>query len=132
VGSRGRSDADARRGHDDGDKSGKVASAGKRGLFSPDGNAAVSNYPGKIVARLRRALRYPPEARRFAGTAQVSFIVAADGSASGIRLVRSAGSPALDAAALDAVRRASPFPPIPESAARRSWPFSVPLAFARR
>jgi protein TonB len=37
----------------------------------------------------------------------------------------------VDQAALQAVRKASPFPPIPENAGRSSWEFSVPLAFTR-
>lgn len=97
------------------------------------GNAKVSNYPGKIAARLRRALRYPREARRdrLRGTAVVSFTVSRSGSVSGVRLARSSGFAVLDAAARDAVRRAAPFPPIPAGAGRSSWTFSVPLAFTR-
>ena len=46
------------------------------------------------------------------------------------RLKRSA-LPILDKAALDTVRRAAPFPAIPDGAGRSSWPFTVPLAFSR-
>ncbi|PWW03842.1 protein TonB [Hoeflea marina] len=97
------------------------------------GNAAVSNYPGKVASKLRRALRYPAEARsqRIRGEAVVGFVVASSGSVSGVRLVRSSGSSLLDTAAIETVRRAAPFPPIPGGAGRSSWPFSVPVAFNR-
>ncbi|MDN2568354.1 energy transducer TonB, partial [Aquibium sp. A9E412] len=97
------------------------------------GNAAVSNYPGKVVAKLRRALRYPAEARRqrLRGEVQVAFTVSRDGGVAALRVARSSGSPVLDRAALDTVRRAAPFPPIPAAAGRASWSFSLPLRFAR-
>tara|TARA_R110002020_G_scaffold58372_4_gene160058 strand:- start:23005 stop:24021 length:1017 start_codon:yes stop_codon:yes gene_type:complete len=97
------------------------------------GNAAVSNYPGKIASKLRRSLRYPGEAKRqgIRGDVVVSFVVTGNGGVSSIRIARSSGSPVLDGAAADAVRRAAPFPPIPADAGRSSWPFSVPLGFTR-
>ncbi|MEP9395879.1 TonB family protein [Mesorhizobium sp. KR2-14] len=131
-GSGGNAALDARRGKVDGQKNGSDGIASKGGT-SGVGNAAVSNYPGKIVAKLRRALRYPAQARLQGvhGETRVSFVVAADGSVSSIRMVGSSGSAALDEAALDAVRRAAPFPPIPDAAERSSWNFTVPLAFNR-
>lgn len=97
------------------------------------GNTAVSNYPGKVASKLRRALRYPRAAQkdRLKGQAVVSFTVAANGSVGSVRIARSSGSPILDKAALEAVRRAAPFSPIPAAAGRSSWRFSVPLAFKR-
>ncbi|OCW56956.1 TonB family protein [Hoeflea olei] len=97
------------------------------------GNAAVSNYPGKVASKLRRSLRYPNEAKRrgVRGDVVVSFVVSANGGVSGIRIARSSGSPVLDGAAADAVRRAAPFPQIPSNAGRSTWPFSVPLRFTR-
>lgn len=110
---------------------GASANAGRSSSAEP-GNAAVSNYPGKVATKLRRALKYPRGAVSHSrGEAQVAFTVQADGSASGIRLVASSGSTVLDQAALDAVRRASPFPPIPDGAGRRQWPFVVPVLFRR-
>ncbi|TPW29894.1 TonB family protein [Pararhizobium mangrovi] len=95
------------------------------------GNAAVSNYPGKIVSGLRRALRYPSSARsrRLRGEAHVRFTVLASGSVTNVRVVRSSGSSILDRAAAATVRRAAPFPDIPQAAGRSSWTFTVPLAF---
>lgn len=97
------------------------------------GNAAVSNYPGKIARELRRALRYPREAQReqLKGRVIVSFVVTANGSVQSIRVASSSGSAILDQAARETVSRAAPFPRIPPAAGRSSWSFSVPLAFTR-
>lgn len=97
------------------------------------GNAAVSNYPGKVASKLRRSLRYPREARskRIRGEVVVSFSVSANGGVSSVRIARSSGHSILDNAAKDAVRRAAPFPRIPAGAGRSNWSFSVPLGFTR-
>lgn len=134
AGSGGNAKADARRGETDGQADGKTAARSKGGnRQSAAGNAAVSNYPGKIVSKLRRALRYPAEAKRnkLRGEVRVAFTVSAGGGVGGVRIVRSSGSPVLDKAAIETVRRAAPFPAIPEGAGRSSWPFTVPLAFTR-
>jgi protein TonB len=135
AGSRGENVRNARRGASDGGASAAEGASARaeRRAASADGNAAVSNYPGQIVSKLRRSLRYPAEARRnrVTGEVHVSFVVSANGSTDRIRVVRSSGSPALDQAALETVRRAAPFPAIPREAGRESWAFTVPLAFAR-
>jgi protein TonB len=133
-GSGGRDDADAKRGVAEGRANGRAASSNNNSrAASAAGNAAVSNYPGKVVAKLRRALRYPSEARsrRLNGVVQVRFVVGSSGDVGSIRLAASSGSPILDKAALATVERAAPFPRIPEGAGRRSWTFTVPLAFVR-
>jgi protein TonB len=133
-GSRGRDEADAKRGVPEGRADGHAASSNNSArAASAAGNAAVSNYPGRVVAKLRRALRYPSEARsrRLNGVAQVRFVVGGSGDVGSVGLASSSGSPILDKAALATVHRAAPFPPIPEGAGRRSWTFTVPLAFVR-
>jgi protein TonB len=132
AGSGGQNRADARRGGGGENVTKAVTSGSGRGQAA--GNAAVSNYPGKIVTRLRRALRYPPQARRqgLSGEVHVRFTVASNGSVSTVSIARSSGSPILDEAALATVKRAAPFPPIPSEAGRTSWPFTVPLAFTLR
>ena len=134
AGAGGRSDANARRGAADGSERGRTARSGKKAGSSREaGNAAVSNYPGQVVSRLRRNLRYPSQARRqrIRGEVHVRFTVSRSGSVAGVSIVRSSGSAVLDKAALDTVRRAAPFPAIPAGAGRSNWPFTVPLAFTR-
>lgn len=133
VGSGGNAQADTRRGSSDGQAQGSSAASGSGQQASAAGNAAVSNYPGQVVSRLRRALRYPGEARRerLRGEVHVSFSVSANGGVASARVVRSSGHQVLDQAALETIRRAAPFPAIPTAAGRRSWDFTVPLAFSR-
>lgn len=133
AGSGGKGGPDSRRGTADGQQAGRAEATGKTGPAREAGNAAVSNYPGQVVSRLRRNLRYPPAARRqhLRGEVRVSFTVSSSGSVSAIGLAASSGSPVLDQAALETVRRAAPFPPIPAGAGRSSWSFTVPLAFTR-
>jgi len=132
-GSGGAGKTNARRGANEGSADGASAASKGSKRSSAAGNAAVSNYPGKIVSKLRRALRYPAAARRegLRGEVQVAFTVSASGGVGGVRIVRSSGSSVLDKAALETVRRAAPFPAIPADAGRSSWPFTVPLAFTR-
>jgi len=132
-GSRGQNTQNARRGSSEGSRVASGTESQGPGRARQTGNAATSNYPGKIVAKLRRSLRYPREARRqrLGGEVRVAFTVTQDGRVSGIRIVRSSGSPVLDQAALETVQRAAPFPKIPAEAARSSWPFTVPLEFKR-
>jgi protein TonB len=110
-----------------------AATGAKASAAREAGNAAVDNYKGKVRRKLSRARRYPAEARRqgLRGVAHVRFTVSSDGGLVSVSLTKSAGSPILDEAALDAVRRAAPFPPIPESAGRNSWVFDIPLDFRR-
>ncbi len=106
---------------------------GQVGTSSSEGNSRYSNYPGMVAKKLRRYRRYPSEAQRqnMTGRTVVSFRVDRSGSASAIRVVRSSGYDILDQAALETVRRASPFPDIPSSDQRNSWTFTVPISFTR-
>lgn len=94
------------------------------------GNAAASNYPGLISGKLNRALRYPRSARSKNITAVVKVEIAINGSGGvdRVRVVGSSGHAEFDQAALDAVRRAAPFPRIPAGIGS-SLLISVPLRF---
>ncbi len=133
AGSGGSGVADTRRGVAQGEAAGTTANASRGGAASSAGNAAVSNYPGKVAARLRRAVRSISSLARMRARSdvQVAFVVDAGGGVGGIRVIRSSGSPELDQAALAVVRRAAPFPPIPPQAGRSSWAFTLPLGIAR-
>lgn len=110
------------------------ASTGKKGKIAQAfGNAAESNYKGKVRSKVQRHFRYPKSADRagLSGTVTVSFIISASGGVSGVRIVKGSGSPVLDDAAVSAVQKAEPFPKIPQAANRSSWPFVIPLQFGR-
>ncbi len=85
------------------------------------GNAAVSNYPGQVMRKISR-LRRPRVRSR--GTATVAFRIAPGGGLASIRIAKSSGSAELDAAALQLVRRAAPFPK-PPAGARRSFSIGI-------
>ena len=129
AGDKGKSQQSATRGQVDGSTDVKNAALGgeKKGNSTRAGNAAVSNYPGKIRSKINRSKRRVNGGH--SGSVVVSFVVSANGSASSIRVAKSSGVAALDKAAADSIRRASPFPRIPEAAGRNSWAFNVPIVF---
>ena len=136
AGEDGKAQASRKKGNADGIETATAAGAAKgtKGAISrQSGNAAVSNYPGKVRSKLQRAFRYPAKAKRenVRGVVQVSFALSSSGSVSSVKIARSSGSPILDKAALEAVERAAPFPAIPQGADRKRWPFTIPLAFGR-
>lgn len=129
AGSGGANAADVKRGVATGKAEGEMAIASSGGALSGVGNAAVSNYPGKVAAKLRRVSRNLSRAAQASArnNAQVSFVVGAGGDVRSVQLAKSSGSPGLDEAALSIIRRAAPFPPIPPQAGRTSWAFTVPI-----
>ncbi len=58
------------------------------------------------------------------GKAVIAFTIASNGGLSGVSVAKSSGSARLDAAALQVVRRAAPFPAPPRNA-RRSFTISI-------
>lgn len=85
------------------------------------GNAAASNYPGKVMRKVQRVRR--PRVGE-SGAATVSFRVASNGGLSALTVARSSGSRALDNAALQVIRRAAPFP-VPPPGAQRSFRIQI-------
>jgi protein TonB len=103
-------------------------SGGGAGKKNDGGSAAASKYPGLVQSKVVRAAR-APKTRDTRGEATVRFVVGAEGNLLKVALLRSSGNEAIDQASLAAVKRAAPFPPIPEAAGRSSWQFDVPLGF---
>ncbi|MDC9823364.1 TonB family protein [Devosia sp. ZB163] len=115
----------------DADNAASKKSGGGQGKKDDGGSAAASKYPGLVEAKVVRAAKYPKKAKGDDGEALVSFVVGASGKLVQVALARSSGNAALDDAAIAAVNRAAPFPPIPEAAGRSSWSFTVPLYFKK-
>jgi protein TonB len=67
---------------------------------------------------IQQGISYPPMARKMGweGKVVVAFLVLADGSVRDVRIVRGSGHPALDRGAVEAVRKAAPFPKPPAEA----------------
>ncbi|HET7413514.1 MAG TPA: energy transducer TonB [Pararhizobium sp.] len=125
--------ANARYGVAGGTAAGHATSTESGRSKTGSGNAAVSNYPGEISRKLNRSLRYPERAaaQRIRGETQVQFTIDASGKVGEVHVVTTSGSDILDQAAIETVKRAAPFPPIPSAADRHEWPFTVTLAFGK-
>ena len=80
---------------------------------------AYANYLRAWVDRAERVgnLNYPDEARqrRLGGQVVISVGVRRDGSVESSRILRSSGTPLLDAAALRVIELAQPFPALPQA-----------------
>lgn len=101
----------------DGTTSGTSQDAAGQGRTATDaGNAAVSNYPGTVMRQINRT-RKPKVGSR--GTATVGFEIAENGSLARLVILSSSGNAAIDAAALDHMQRAAPFPAPVAGAQRR-------------
>lgn len=119
---RGNADRNARAGQANGRSEGAARSTGSGQNAQAAGNAAASNYPGAVMARLSRVSR-PSVGTR--GSAVVTFSIGPGGRLADIRIARGSGSSRLDRAALQVVRRAAPFPRPPAGAQRR---FSITIS----
>jgi protein TonB len=104
--------------------------AGGGGAAETAGNAAASAYRAKVAAQLKRKRFYPNAARRdrLTGSTTVSFTLNASGKVTAVRVVRSSGKRILDEAAIEMVRRASPYPPIPPGLGN-AITIQAPIAF---
>jgi len=129
----GRARDEQRRGTIGGEIGGIAASTEAGRAVSATGDAAETDYPGSVARQLNGALTYPAEAARqqIKGQARVQFVLDASGRVASVEVIGSSGSDILDRAAIETVRRAAPFPPIPPEAGRTEWPFTVTLAFGR-
>jgi periplasmic protein TonB len=94
----------------------------------PTQAASLASWEGELMAHLNRFKRFPPEAAK-GGTAVVAFSVDRGGAIVSVRLIASAGDPALDRAAVGLLGRASPVPPPPSE--RGVVNLTVPIRFDR-
>lgn len=92
----------------------------------PDLHAAARDEYLSVV--WARVMRQRPPRVPLSGTAKLRFVLDAEGELLSVDIAESSGSELLDRAALNAVRRAAPFPP-PPSAALPLPPFVIPFQF---
>lgn len=114
---------EARRGVETGAAQGSAAVAqGRAGsaAAAPAGASSPERYAAAVIRKIRAT---PQRAAGGRGRAVVGFEIGASGAIATLRIVKSSGSAALDAAALDHIRRAAPFPPPPAQPARYSFEF---------
>lgn len=84
-----------------------------------------------IRERIASAKTYPSTARQAGheGKVLVAFVLDKDGHVVDLSVQRTSSHARLDDAALEAVKKASPFPPIPEKLRRDSMSFKLPISF---
>jgi protein TonB len=108
----------------------KHAAAPMPGASSRNSNALPS-WKSRLVARLERYKRYPPEAqaRGDHGVAQLAFSIDRNGGVHRARIIRSSGSSLLDRATLALVARAAPLPPPPPEVPGAQIAIVVPVRY---
>jgi protein TonB len=116
LGNGGEAEADSAAAKAAGGTSGKVVTAGK---------GTIDAYEGKVRAKFLKALRKPKDAKR--GEVRVIFRLDANGRVIKSKLSRSSGDDKLDQAALAAIERAAPYPPIPAGAGKSTWDITIPI-----
>jgi protein TonB len=92
----------------------------------------VAAWMRELEMRLQKEKTYPEEARRAKceGVATVRLSLTAEGAFAGATLVTGSGTAALDAAALDLVERAAPYPAPPTTGANGLLTLLVPVRYA--
>ncbi|MCZ8077637.1 MAG: energy transducer TonB [Rhodobacteraceae bacterium] len=94
-------------------------------------NDLTANWGAKIRARIEKRKRYPLAADGASGTVTVRLTVTRSGALAGLSIAASSGNPALDEAAIKAVRAAGRFPAAPEGLSQDSISFTLPMRFSR-
>jgi len=93
-----------------------------------------AKWQSRVIAWINRHKRYPSKskARGDEGQVHVNFAINASGVVLSASIGRSSGSPDLDRAALDMVRRAPPVPAPPPEIARDRMQLALPVQFSMR
>jgi protein TonB len=118
----------------------KVASYAKPSEQASKPNALTScgagednreRYLSEIRRRIMESRRYPDIARvkGFEGISQVEFIISQEGEIEKVSLIRSSNYQCLDEEVIEAVKRASPFPPIPEAFSSSKIKVAISIIF---
>lgn len=108
------------------------ASAPNAGANNGRPTASPQQWQSAVFRHLERHKRYPRDAGRAGGTVRVRFTVDARGGVLGAKLVASSGHAALDQAAVELLRRASPIPAPPPNVFRPGLSIEVPIRFSVR
>jgi protein TonB len=80
-----------------------------------------------VRARINRKVALPADSAP--GTVKVRLEIAPTGALLALGIAQSSGQPALDAAALKAVKSAAPFARAPKGLTEASYSFSLPITF---
>jgi len=92
--------------------------------------AGSNAYNALVFGHLQRFKRYPSAAHGASGAVVVRFVLNRAGAVIETAVTKSSGNDMLDRAALDILRRASPFPPFPEAKPGPQDSYVAPVNFA--
>jgi len=98
------------------------------GVFS---EASANAYNALVFGHMQRFKRYPSSGHGASGTTIVRFELNRAGEVINSTVTKSSGNAALDEAALDLLRRASPFPAFPAAKPGSRDSFLAPVNFSR-
>jgi protein TonB len=92
--------------------------------------AASNAYNALVFGHLQRFKRYPRALRGAHGTVVVQFVLDRTGRVIDSFVKKSSGNRELDLQGLDALHRASPFPPFPTAKPQNEDAFVAPMEFS--
>ena len=119
----------------------KAAGAGGGALAGKGGSGAAASlsagrsddlraaWVATIRTRIERHKAHPPAARGASGTVGLRLTISRSGQLAGVKVAKSSGHAALDAAALRAVTAAGAFPPAPQGLADPQYVFALSMKF---
>jgi len=92
---------------------------------------AMLRYQDMVKQKIESCRRYPPWAKKqgIEGTVHLKFTILSTGAARDIKIIKSSSFNILNEEAISTIKRAQPFPPIPEEIKVSSLPMEVSIVF---
>lgn len=91
----------------------------------------VARWGASIRARVERRNAYPKSAKGRVGSVTLQLVVTRSGTLKSVKIAGSSGASVLDAAALQAVKRAGKFDAAPKDLTDASYGFTLQLAYSK-
>lgn len=113
-----------------GSNAGAAQNRGAATLSAGQRQSLFAQWGAQVRSKIERGKRYPPAARGASGTVQVRITIARDGTLRAVSVAASSGHPALDEAALRAVKSARRFPKAPRQLDEPTYTFTLAMLFS--
>jgi len=103
-------------------------------ITADEAQQAMLRYQDAVKQRIESCRRYPAWAQKqkIEGAVDLQFTIVANGSSQNIAVVQGSGSSLLDQEALDTIKRASPFRPLPREINQEVVNIRVAIVFSMR